>query len=655
MRFTTPGLFLAAGVTVGVAVGVLTAAVPPAQAQAQGNEPLPTWIWFADKGLTDGDVPAALARRTEEISERALERRRRVREDGGLDSRDLDPSPAYIAAVLATGAHHRATSRWLNGISVVADDTQLGIIARLPFVAGIQPVARRARERSATGSGPPLIPPPTEYGVAEEQMGMIGVPSLLECGLTGEGVVVAVQDTGFVLTHQALAHVDVVAQHDFVNDDDVVENEEGDPEGAHNHGSSVLSLIAGWDEYSFIGAAPDVSVILSKTEDVSQEEPIEEDWFVEGLEWVEAEGADVFTASLGYFDWYEAEDMDGQTAVTSIAAGIAVGNGLIMVNSAGNAGPDPSTLGAPADADGLISVGAVDLFSHIADFSSRGPTADGRIKPDVSAPGVETWVIDPATTDEYRQGNGTSYAAPHVAGLTALLVQALGPLTPEEAWALLTSTASQADAPDNDMGWGIVDGVAAVGLYCTCQDHDEDGFYDASCGGQDCDDFRETVHPGAEEVCDGLDDDCDGEILADEGDEDGDGYLTCDPDPSAADCDDGDADSHPGASEEPYDGVDQDCDGEDVVDVDGDGVPGPDEDCDDEDPGVLPGAPEICDDAIDNDCDGWADADDAECYEGAPATLLQGTSCECRAGGKSAVPVATGLVLAVLVRSRRRA
>ncbi len=637
-----------------VFVALLMSLAPVASAWAHQGDP--HWVFFADKGIAADAVAGALAHRSAQLSPRALERRQRTRGDGGVDGRDLEPSRAYVDAVLATGARHRATSRWLNGISVVASDEQLAAIERLPFVTGVRPVARRARDRGIPSAGPTLVPPPDEYGVAEEQMGMIGIPSLMECGLSGAGVVIAVQDTGFTLAHQSLAHVDVVAQHDFINDDDIVENEEGDPEGAHNHGTSVLSIIAGWDEFSYVGVAPDVSVILSKTEDVSQEEPIEEDWFVEGLEWVEGEGADLFTASLGYFDWYEAEDMDGQTAVTSIAAGIAVDNGLIMVNSAGNAGPDPSTLGAPADADGLISVGAVDFFAHIADFSSRGPTADGRIKPDVSAPGVQTWVVDPSTTDAYRQGNGTSYAAPHVAGLAALLLQALGPMTPEEMWTLLTTTASQADAPDNDLGWGIVDGVAAVGLYCTCQDHDGDGYYDESCGGQDCDDFRDTVHPGAEEVCDGLDDDCDGEVLEDETDADGDGFLACDPDPEAVDCDDSDAAAHPGAPEEPYDGVDQDCDGDDVVDVDGDGVPGPDEDCDDEDPDVFPGAAEVCDDGADNDCDGWTDADDAECYDGVPATLLDGTSCECSAVGEGGgVPLVAGLGLALLVRSRRRA
>ena len=635
-----------------LAVAFVLLAAGPAIAADSGD---PSWVFFTDKGLDAGQEADALAQRRVALSPRALARRERARGDLGLDGRDLDVCPTYVDAVLAEGVELRASSRWLNAVSVVADARQLARIQELPFVAGVQPVARRARGVPLERSTPPPPPPPhEEYGLALEHMGMIGIPSLAECGLSGAGVVLGVQDTGFSVAHQSLAHVDVLDAWDFVNGDGEVADGEDDLPGTHDHGTSVLSIVAGRDEWTYIGAAPDVSVLLAKTEDVSQEEPIEEDWFVEGLEWIEAEGADLSTASLGYFDWYEPADMDGQTAVTSVACATAVENGLILINSAGNGGPDPSTLGAPADADGLIAIGAVDFFGHIADFSSRGPTADGRIKPDVSAPGVQTWVVDPMTPDQYRQGNGTSYAAPHVAGLAALLLQAFGPMTPDEMWTLLTSTASQADAPDNAMGWGIVDGVAAVGLFCTCQDQDEDGFYDASCGGDDCDDFRAAIFPGADEVCDGFDDDCDGVLLEGEGDPDGDGFLECDEDPATHDCDDGDADSHPGASEVPYDGVDQDCDGEDVVDVDGDGVDGPDEDCDDEDPAVFPGADEVCDDSVDNDCDGWIDGGDAECHGDNPAYLSDADGCACAASDRPATAAAVALLLGWVLLGRRR-
>ncbi len=629
-------------------IWTLCAAAPAASAAEVGVSA--QWVFFRDRGLASSGVAEALEERRSELSPRAIARRMRERGDAGLDERDLPPNAAYIQAVIATGVRHRSTSRWLNAISVEADESQRAAIASLPFVSHLQPVASRPRPELPPSSPAPIqaARPEDDYGVALEQLGMIGVPAMHECGLTGAGVVVAVQDTGFQRDHVAFAQLDVLDEYDFINGDGVVSYEEGDPESQHRHGTSVLSLVAGSDPGNYMGVAPDVTVLLSKTEDTSQEEPIEEDWFVEGLEWAEASGADLLTASLCYYDWYSAEDMDGQTAVTTIAATIAVGNGLILINSAGNSGPEDTTIGAPADADGLIAVGAVDIFTNPASFTSRGPTADGRIKPDVSAPGVDDWVVDPDTIDEYKQGSGTSYAAPMTAGVVALMLQAFPDLGPAEMRELLTSTASQANNPDNTLGWGIVDAVSAAGLYCTCQDYDEDGFYDASCGGLDCDDYRAEVNPDAEEICDGFDNDCDGELDEGEDDLDGDGYLACNDD-----CDDEDADSHPGAAETAYDGVDQDCDGEDLVDVDEDGVPGPDEDCNDEDEAIHPGAIEICDDGQDNDCDGLADAADLDCYVPPdPGVVLTGDGCQC----DSTATLSGGgwLLLAGLVLAIRR-
>lgn len=536
--------------TLACAVQTLAFAAPEAER--------PYWVLFADRGDEAANVEAALARAEQDLAPRALERRTRVRGDRGVDVRDLPPSAAYVRAIAGIGARVRATSRWLNAVSVAASPEQRAAIAALPFVAGLQPVAR-ARREPGRYAAPKRGERPRElaaYGVAQTQLELLKVPELHACGLTGAGVVIGVQDSGFRLTHQALAGIEVLAARDFIQGDDTVEDEAGDAEGQHNHGTSVLSLIAGHDGETFSGAAPGVKVLLAKTEQIDVEEPFEEDLYVAGLEWIEGMGADLFTASLGYIDWYEFSDLDGKTAVVSQAAAVAIENGLIMLTAVGNAGPEPSTLIAPADVDGIIAVGATNLDGVLADFSSRGPTADGRIKPDLLAPGKDVWVVRPNTLAEYGQGNGTSYATPLAAGVAALLLEAYPQLDPAGMLALLRATASQPDMPDNESGWGMIDAFAAAGLYCTCVDADADGHFDKACGGDDCADGDPTTYPGAREICDGVDNDCDAITPADEIDGDGDGVRLC-----AGDCDDGDATRWPGAPELPDDCIDNDCDG----------------------------------------------------------------------------------------------
>ncbi len=505
------------------------------------------WVFFSDKGVGEQRLQAALQDRLQELSPRSVKRRLKVRSDSGVDARDLKVHAGYLDAVLSAGIALRATSRWLNAVSIVASADQIETISSLPFVTGIRPV------RSGV-----LNDIDIDYGDATQQLALIGVPDLHACGLTGEGIVVGLLDTGFSTEHRAFEHLVVQAERDFVNDDSNTADEPGDPAGQDEHGTKVLSMLAGLDPDHFAGAAPYVTVLLAKIDNLAVDDPAESDWWVAGLEWIEAQGADVASGSIGFCAACPPERMDGQTEPTTIAATIAVENGLIVVNSAGNRGPDPMTLNAPADADGLIAVGSVDPEGRLTIDSSRGPTWDGRIKPDIMAPGRNVWLADPTSTDAYQQRSGTSYAAPLVAGIIALLLEAYPDLDPYEMHALITSTGSQADAPTSDYGWGRIRGLEAAGLYCSCRDGDQDGHYADDCGGDDCDDEDAAVSPSAEESCNGKDDDCDGSLLAGEEDQDQDGHLAC-----AGDCDDHNDQIHPGAQDQCGDGIDSDCDGED--------------------------------------------------------------------------------------------
>ena len=555
-----------------LALALLSVVGSPASARAGEH----VWVHFVDKGpAARGDaLEQALADRHAELLPRTLARRQRTRGPVAVDARDLPVPADHIAHVEATGARIRVTSRWLNAVSVDATPAQLARIAALPEVSHLAPVARARRDPSPSLTASPL---PGEHGVApfglaQAQLELIGATTLQqECGLTGAGVVVGVQDTGFDLDHQALAGVTVLAAHDFIDDDDDVSTEPGDPDQQASHGTRVLALLAGSDPGTFMGVAPGVSLILSKTEEAFSETPVEEDYYVAGLEWIELQGADVFTASLGYLDWYQYSDFDGQTTVTAIAVDAAFDNGLVVLASLGNSGPAPMTLSTPSDALGAIGVGAVDLAGVVAGFSSRGPTADGRIKPDVVAPGAGITSVAYGTTDQYAGVDGTSAATPMAAGLVALLLEARPMLTAQELQDLLRETSSQAGAPDNDYGYGLLDGRLASGDACGCNDSDADGHVGVLCGGDDCEDGVGAAYPGGTEICDGFDDDCDGTLPTDEVDADGDGVLVC-----AGDCADDDPEVAPGQPEQCGNGIDDDCvDGDEPCPASSGGSDGP--------------------------------------------------------------------------------
>jgi subtilisin family serine protease len=184
----------------------------------------------------------------------------------------------------------------------------------------------------------------------------------------------------------------------------------------------------------------------------------EEDDFVRALEWADSIGVDIVTSSLGYYVWYEFADLDGNTAITTIACDIAVGKGITVCTAAGN--ERLSSWGhiiAPSDGDSVIAVGGVNQFGVLASFSSPGPSADGRFKPDVAARGLEVTTVNPNDSLGYSSSNGTSFSTPLVAGACALILQRNTGWGPMDVLDALRNEASQSNNPDNDLGWGIID------------------------------------------------------------------------------------------------------------------------------------------------------------------------------------------------------
>ncbi|MBC8401197.1 MAG: S8 family peptidase [Candidatus Marinimicrobia bacterium] len=421
------------------------------------------WIYFADKGV--GPLNSVLNR--VRLCERSIVRRQKVRPVNPVTFRDIPLVVDYVQVVRNSGADLRVRSRWLNAVSVAASWEQLDELARLSFVEQIKPVLGSHRSIEPPQELPPfsaarLQPVDLDYGYAQAQIEQINAHTAHNNGYYGQGVRVLLVDTGYNLAHTVFDSLDIIATWDFINSDSVVENQAGDYYSQHNHGTYTFSALGGYALGELIGPAFGAQFLLAKTELVDQEIQWEEDLYVAALEWGDSLGAEVVSSSLGYIDWYTYEDMDGNTTVTTNAIDYAVSIGIVCVTAAGNeAGNAWNYIMAPADADSVIAVGAVDADGIIASFSSRGPTYDGRIKPEVCARGVATASAS-ATDSGYVSVGGTSLSTPLVAGAAAIILSAHPEWTPVQIREALMMTADQAEHPDTAYGYGIIDVWAAI-------------------------------------------------------------------------------------------------------------------------------------------------------------------------------------------------
>lgn len=438
--------------------------------------PAKYWIQFRDKQGT----PYSVQHPEKFLSPRAIELRRQHQIP--ITPSDLPVSPRYVSAVLALDSSVRlcTTSKWLNGITIYAEnDSLLTQLQSLQFVVYAERTAQMNTPESfdnpfqfkdeltpaAEALPAGLIP----YGDAQSQVELNNAQWLHLMGYHGENVRVMVLDGGFANVDTSFFFKKLRDEHRLLGVRNIAQPEVS-PFQHHYHGSQVLSCIAAYVPNQMVGTAPMVEVYLCQTEDNSSEQLVEEDNWVAGIELADSLGCQILTSSLGYTRFDDSthcrkyQNFDGEHSRASRAATMAVSKGMIVCNSAGNEGASSwHHIGIPADAYDILTVGAVNEQGTKAPFSSFGPTADGRVKPDVCAVGWNTTVAD-VFAAKTRTANGTSFSTPVLCGMIACLRQAFLNSSNYEIMDAVRQSASQYEHPDTALGYGIPDFLTAYNI-----------------------------------------------------------------------------------------------------------------------------------------------------------------------------------------------
>lgn len=414
------------------------------------------------------------------LSEKCMERRRKVmRENNLITYEDLPIREDYITKVQNLGIKIQNTLKWFNAISAYLTSTQLNIVKGLNFVEKVEKVKSfiygKGNDFTVNSSTNIQIhkTSETDYGPSYNQYSLSDIPIVQSKGIDGAGVLIGLLDTGFDWkTPESLKGVKVVAEHDFVFNDNNTANEANDVPGQDGHGTYVLSIIAGNKPGEIIGPAYNAGYILAKTEYIGSETHQEEDNYAAALEWMEGLGVDITSSSLGYstFDAgqtsYTYKDMNGETTIVTKAANLAFQRGVIVMTSAGNEGDEPwHYIEAPADGFNVIAVGAVNNLNQLAAFSSRGPTYDGRIKPDVLTQGVYVYGASAHTQNNYTYGQGTSASCPIASGIAGLVLSVNPNFTNTEVRKIMQESCDNYNTPNNDRGYGLLSADKAISFY----------------------------------------------------------------------------------------------------------------------------------------------------------------------------------------------
>lgn len=439
--------------------------------------------------FTDKDnSPYSIDEPEEFLSQKAIDRRTKY--GIAIVENDLPVNPQYIESVANTGVTILTKSKWINCVSIyTADQTALNTIDSFSFVESVEKGGNSSIEKGNShekeffekewntnipdvGLYKALTAANSyDYGAAANQIQMLNGDVLHDMGYDGEGMTIAVLDAGFLNVDEFAAFDSLWLNGQILGARDFVNPINPDIFDSHYHGCMVLSTMGANLPGAMVGTAPQADYWLLRSEDGGSEFLIEEYNWVSAAEFADSVGADIINSSLGYTTFddpsqdHTYNDMDGNTTVITNGADMAVSKGMIVVNSAGNSGGSSwQYIGAPADGDSVFSIGAVNASGNYASFSSTGPTADGRIKPNVVAQGQAAAVID-AYTGEVTFGSGTSFSSPITAGVVACLWQARPDKRNTEIMEAVMSAGSLLTKdPNNELGWGIPDYVEAYSL-----------------------------------------------------------------------------------------------------------------------------------------------------------------------------------------------
>ncbi len=405
-------------------------------------------IYFKDKtvGLNENKIPA--------LSAKSLERR--AKQGISLNETDFPVSENYIRIISQNSIKIIGSSRWLNAIVVLLNQRQISGLGNFPFIKKTEMLPYRNSKPAC------ILQSKNTFGYSSStQLNMLELDKLHAQGYTGKGKIIAIFDNGFTNANTIFPFQRIFKENRFIAGKNFVDSRTVFETGSDGeHGCMTFSLIGSYMPPNFFGSAYEASFALAVTEDMSREGILEEiNWFF-AAEWADSLGADIISSSLGYatkFTYgtnHTYDEMDGRTTIVSIAANYAASKGILVVSAAGNEGEGVwQYITAPADADSCLAVGAVDEKKQYVNFSSKGPSYDGRIKPDIAAMGGNTTLL--FTDGKLIAGSGTSFACPLIAGFAACMWQVSDSLKNMQLFELIKESGNQAIAPDTLLGWGV--------------------------------------------------------------------------------------------------------------------------------------------------------------------------------------------------------